>query len=293
MFPSSSFSTCADPQQLGRSSAFCVVIHQWLLQTIDTKAVKVAHTCRESGKSSIMESNIIWSLLHTPGNRSHDTFSNSPITLIYPTRLAHAWSISTLAKHTKASYLLCDRRKANGQTPSSGSRVVRLKLLLQTCLPPIPLGIYEQIAVAQRIPNSFLYNYLWGGERKPARVFSDFVRKVKLRLAYQTTPCTPGTFSRDTFHTTHLLHQTTFTADNFYTNQLLHLSYTFTPTSFYNRNLWHHPSCTPVLYFYTNQLLHQTPFTPTSFYTRHLLHQPAFTLDTLYTRNLFTRHLSH
>ena len=62
--------------------------------------------------------------------------------------------------------------------------------------------------------------------------------KASTRLFCQARKKKISYISRDTFHTTHLLHQTTFTADNFYTNQLLH---------------------------HTKYLLHQTPFIPDTF----------------------------
>ena len=164
---------------------------------------------------------------------------------------------------------------------------------------------------------------LWGGERKPARVFSG---------------CYIYRLLHHTFHTKHLLHQAPFTLPQAgrprwirasdpnapYQNCLVvqtaarHSMYTrhlftrrishhapFTPDNFHSRQLLHQPTFTPVVYFYTNQLLQQKPFTPPKFHTcLILLHQPAFTPDTFYTNQLFhetpftptsfyTRHLVH
>ena len=88
---------------------------------------------------------------------------------------------------------------------------------------------------------AYIYIYLWGGERKPAR---------------------------DTFYTRHLLHQTPFKPKTFYTRHLLHQLH---HKSFYTRHLLHQTPFTPnTLYIY--RLLHHT------FHTKHLLHQAPFTL---------------
>ena len=126
----------------------------------------------------------------------------------------------------------------------------------------------------------YMHIYLWGGERKPARVFSvKPARKMISLWNFYTTPFIPN------FHTCLiLLHQPAFTPDTFYTNQLLHQ--------------------TPFTIFHTRHPLHQTPLTRgnflhhKSFYTRHLLHQTPFTPNTLYIYRLLhhtfhTKHLLH
>ena len=124
----------------------------------------------------------------------------------------------------------------------------------------------------------YVYIYLWGGERKPARVFSvKPARKMislwqsskQLHLLHEATLYTTHPFTPDTFYTRRLLHQTPFTSTDFYTTPFIPNFHTclillhqpaFTPDTFYTKHPLHLPTFTP-------HLSHQTPFTSSTFYT--------------------------
>ena len=166
------------------------------------------------------------------------------------------------------------------------------------------------------------YTYLWGGERKPARVFSGVavwkglhvsleilenasVRKLQEKehfdrvitgdtanheQVFRNSPVfISGTSSSDTFDTRRLLHQTTFSLNTVYNRHLLHQT-PCRPDTFYTRHIFTrhllHPTPLTPNTFYTKHLLYQTPFKPGTFYTRHLLHPTPFTPD-----NFFTKHI--
>ena len=120
-----------------------------------------------------------------------------------------------------------------------------------------------------------------------------FYTKHLTSTDFYTTPFIPNlhtcpyTFTPTSFDTRHLWHQPAFTRDTFYTNQLLHqtaftIFHTRHPlhqTALTRGNFLHHNS------FYTRHLLHQTPWTPNTLYINRLLHH-IFQTYTFYTKRL-------